>query len=275
MSKRKILAAALLAAAVLIFAACRTFGRPAEETTTRAASQVSQSPDESAGAHTENEPSGEQGTFSEETTKRKWFQSENSGKPSSENEEKVILYFQNGCEVTAIKSYDGPFFENGRDETISGATAVVVRNPTDTDIEFFEFELIAGKERLEFFVTALFSGQSVLVPEKNGAKFIKGEEIIAYKEKRSVPFAEKPSLHADKLEIGVPGSVMNVRNISKIDITSDIYVYYKAMNEDGFFGGKTFRAKVSGGLKAGEIRQIPAENFKKYGCKAMFVTYAD
>ena len=56
------------------------------------------------------------------------------------------------------------------------------------------------------------------------------------------------------------------------DISGDIYIYYKFAATDIFYGGITFRVRVEGGLKAGELRQIPAGHFKPGECRIVQVS---
>ena len=70
--------------------------------------------------------------------------------------------------------------------------------------------------------------------------------------------------------------MLNIKNISGSDIGSDIFVYYKNIDENSdWYGGITYRTVAGGGLKVGELRQLPASHFKKESSKVVFVTYAN
>ena len=56
------------------------------------------------------------------------------------------------------------------------------------------------------------------------------------------------------------------------DVLGDVVVYYKYAVDDVYYGGITFRVRVSGGLKSGEIRQIPAAHFDKESSVLTMVT---
>ena len=51
-------------------------------------------------------------------------------------------------------------------------------------------------------------------------------------------------------------------------------MYYKNSATDLLYGGITYRSKVSGGLKAGEIRQITAGHYNPKSSSIVMVTIA-
>ena len=65
---------------------------------------------------------------------------------------------------------------------------------------------------------------------------------------------------------------MNITNISGNDITGDVVIYYKNASSDMLYGGITYRVTVTGGLKAGEIKQLTGSHFSASGSRIMFVT---
>ena len=85
-------------------------------------------------------------------------------------------------------------------------------------------------------------------------------------------FQEPMELHEDVIEIGGLEGMLNVKNISDTDISGDIHIYYKYAAQDIYYGGITFRVRIQGGLKAGELRQIPAGHFDPKGCEIIQVT---
>lgn len=85
-------------------------------------------------------------------------------------------------------------------------------------------------------------------------------------------FSEPVTLCEDQLKFQVLDGVINITNISAEDITSDIVIYYKNAAADLLYGGITYRIRLEGGLKAGEIRQITASHFTQSGSRIMFVT---
>ena len=85
-------------------------------------------------------------------------------------------------------------------------------------------------------------------------------------------FREPMSLHEEQFSVTGAKGVVNVKNISEQDVDADVYVYYKYTADSLFFGGITFRVRVEGGLKAGEIRQVPSGHFDPESCTVLDVT---
>ena len=87
-----------------------------------------------------------------------------------------------------------------------------------------------------------------------------------------VKFEDNMDVFPDRYEITGLDGALNVKNISTSDISGDLYVYYKYFSQDQLYGGITFRAKIPGGVKAGEIRQISAGHFNPDNCIVLAVT---
>ena len=85
-------------------------------------------------------------------------------------------------------------------------------------------------------------------------------------------FEEHPGTCEDKLEIQCLNGVINVTNISGEDITEDVLIYYKNYVGGIYYGGITYRIRITGGLKADEIRQGTATHFNPDNSTVVFVT---
>ena len=70
---------------------------------------------------------------------------------------------------------------------------------------------------------------------------------------------------------GLKGTI-NLENRSDKDISGDIYVYYKYIADDILYGGITFRAKISGGISAGQIKQVASSHFDPQQCIVLDIT---
>ena len=81
------------------------------------------------------------------------------------------------------------------------------------------------------------------------------------------------SIHADVLKLQGLDGALNITNISGEDITGDIVIYYKNSSSDMYYGGITYRVRLEGGLKDGEIRQIMSDHYSTSGSEVLFVTY--
>lgn len=64
---------------------------------------------------------------------------------------------------------------------------------------------------------------------------------------------------------------LNLKNRSPNDVAGDIYIYYKYTAAEVLYGGITFRVKIPGGLKAGEMRQATAKHFDPDSCMVLAV----
>ncbi|MGN1443826.1 MAG: hypothetical protein ACI4XE_08250 [Acutalibacteraceae bacterium] len=185
---------------------------------------------------------------------------------------KLPYTLSNGCEIAEIKSYSGPFVEDGSDVEKTDVFALVIKNTTGKHFQYMTVNIQIGGNDYNFKLTTLFDNSAVTVLESTGAPY-NDQKIDTVTLTQSVEFSSDPTVHPKELEITVMDGLMNVKNISGKDITSDIYVYYKLTDGDDWFGGITYRANVGGGLKNGELRQIPANHFKKESCKVVFTEY--
>ena len=66
--------------------------------------------------------------------------------------------------------------------------------------------------------------------------------------------------------------IMNITNISGEAITGNVIIYYKNSFNNMLYGGITYRVTISGGMRAGEIKQISASHFSASDSRVMFVT---
>ena len=85
-------------------------------------------------------------------------------------------------------------------------------------------------------------------------------------------FQNKPKTYADKLEIQPLDGGLNVTNISDKDIDDEIIIYFKDCSGDMLMGGITYRGRIEGGIKAGEICQLMSDNFTETNTKVVFIT---
>ncbi len=185
---------------------------------------------------------------------------------------KIPYTLSNGCEIADIKAYSGPFVEDGSDSEKTNVFALVIKNTTGKHFQYMTVNMKIGEKDYNFKLTTLFDNSAVTVLESTGAPYT-DEKIDTVTLVQSIEFPSEPTVHPNELEITVMDGLMNVKNISGKDISSDIYVYYKLTDGDDWLGGITYRASTGGGLKNGELRQIPAKHFKKDSCKVVFTEY--
>ena len=191
--------------------------------------------------------------------------------PSTELNENHIN-MGNDLVITDIGSYTGIYMEDGSDEVVSGVLMMVVKNTGDKTVQYAKITLEAGETDGLFELTTLPAGQSVVLLEQTRMSYDKNAEYMAAKTENLALFSEEPSVMSDTLQMQVLDGVINVTNISDTDIDGEIVVYYKNSAADLYYGGITYRSRITCGLKAGEIRQVVGAHLSKSGTAIMFAT---
>lgn len=216
-------------------------------------------PKESAGIPAEETaPSGGETQTSEEETQ-----------PTEEATEPQSFNLGYGLVITDSGKYTGLYMEDGSNEVLSDVMMLIVENTGEQDIQLAEISALCGGEEYSFTLTNLAVGERAVLLETSRKPA--GALTSAVMETCAL-FQEPMSLEADRIQVSGLDGMINVKNISDADISGDIYVYYKYAADDIYYGGITFRVRVEGGLKAGEIRQIPAGHYTAEGCRIVQVT---
>lgn len=221
------------------------------------------------GNKTPSENSTEENTTGESTTEKRELPDIVKNSKVTKNGA-VEIY--NGVYIYDIKPYSGKFVEDGSDDELKDIMSVYLINTTDVSYQMLDFTLLLPQGKYSFSAKTVFANSSFVVLEKD-RNFIppKTDEFIV-DVTDVVMFNEKPSVHLDKFEITYTDKIINVKNITGEDI-ENVYVYYKNVKDDIFFGGITYRVSV-GKVPAGEIIQTVAERFAPDSMKIVFVTYA-
>lgn len=179
----------------------------------------------------------------------------------------------NGLLITDVGRYTGVYMEDGSDEIVSKILMVVVTNTSEQDLEYAEITLNGEEAEAQFSVSTLPVGASAVLLEKTRMEY-PGEDVFTEAQSQVVSFFEKPlSVHADVLKLQGLDGALNITNISGKDIAGDIVIYYKNSSSDMYYGGITYRVRLEGGLKAGEIRQIMSDHYNASGSEVLFITY--
>lgn len=176
--------------------------------------------------------------------------------------------------ITGTGSYAGMFMENGSNEIVSGVQMISLRNNSAAALQYAVITLeYADGESAVFEVSNIPAGGRAVVLEASAAAY-RAEKAVKTRVE-NVVFMDKMPLQEDKIKIQGLDGAMNVTNISGEDITSDIYIYYKYAAGDVLYGGITFRAKIEGGLKKDEVRQLSSDHFDAKGSKVVMITLVD
>lgn len=188
----------------------------------------------------------------------------------------VSINVGSGLRIVDIGAYTGMYMEDGSNEVVSGVLMCIVTNEGDRAVEYAQLQLHDGKRDIPFTLTALLPGRSVVLLAQDKMAYDKDAAYTATMAESVAFFANEPSLQADRLKIqGLDGG-MNITNISDKDITGDVVIYYKNVAADGLlYGGITYRTRISGGIKAGELKQGMTQHFSVKGSEVLFVTVAE
>ena len=176
-----------------------------------------------------------------------------------------------GLEITDAGKYTGAYMEDGTDEVVSGTMMILVRNSGSNDIQYARITAVCQGTEYNFTLSNLPAGEGVVLLDQD-RKAAVGSAVDSAVLSGAVLFDAPMSLMEESVEIQGTDGVLEVKNISGEDISGDIYVYYKYSAADLFYGGITFRARVEGGLKAGEQRQISTGHYSPGGCRIVQVT---
>ena len=191
---------------------------------------------------------------------------------SEEETENNNITLTKGLEIEKIGNYTGMFMEDGTDEIVSGVAMIVVKNTGDEYIQYAEIKVKSGNEEGFFALSTLFPGEKVVVLEQQRKEYSKFTENVTATAENVAVFSETPTLCEDKIKIQPLNGAMNVTNVSGKDIEGDVIIYYKNTADDIYYGGITYRVRITGGIKDGEIKQIITDHFKQDGSNVVFAT---
>ena len=187
------------------------------------------------------------------------------------NNESKGVDIGNGLEITDIGSYTGIYMEDGTDEVVGSVLMIVVKNTGDKTLQYGEINMSAGETTAKFTVSTLPVGQSAVLLEQSRLEYNKSIAYTDASSEKVAFFTEEPSKMEDTVKVQILDGVINVTNVSDSDIDGEIVVYYKNSASDLYYGGITYRSRVTGGLAKGETRQIAGAHASKSGSALMFV----
>lgn len=191
---------------------------------------------------------------------------------SGQNNKQDVYDLGSGVIITDFISYTGAFMEDRTDEVVTDVLAIQVTNSGEEYIQTMDIILTAGDTQAQFSLSTLFPGETVVVLEMNRMAYSTAPEFEQLRTGNVALFDGHPGMCEDKLEIQCLNGVINVTNISDEDITGDILIYYKNYVSGVYYGGITYRLRIEGGLKAGEIQQGTAAHFNPDNSAIVFVT---
>ena len=191
----------------------------------------------------------------------------------TKEEEEQSYQLGKGIVIESVSEYTGEFLEDGSDQNVKNVWALTVKNTSEQDVQYLKILAAGEDETAEFEITVLPAGSTVRVLESNQKEFSENAEKTDYKVENLAYFNEERSLYTEKFKTSTAENWIRIENISEEDVTNDIYVYYKSMEDDMFLGGITYRTKFSGGLKAGETKEVETKHYDLEKSQIMYITY--
>lgn len=192
--------------------------------------------------------------------------------PVLEDVRDTEAYLGDGLKIINVASYTGAFVEDGSNEIVSGVLMLVVTNTGDDAIQYAEITLPTDAGDAKFTLSTLPVGESVVLLEQNRMAYTGNEDAAKAVSDNVAFFSEPLELCQEQLKLQILNGAINVTNISGEDISGDIVIYYKNAAADLYYGGITYRIRIEGGIRAGEIKQLMASHFDQAGSKVMFIT---
>lgn len=179
----------------------------------------------------------------------------------------------NGLSIVRSGSYTGLFVEDGSNAPCTDVLAILVTNTTDSFLELAEIAIPVGEKTAYFKLYSLPAGQSLLVQEKTAMTYDPqaafGKPVLL---SSSMPQKEF-SLHPETFSIMAADHVINLTNRSSSDITGNLAVYYKNVQNGIYLGGITYRRTRESGVTAGAVAQFICENYTVAGSEILYIIY--
>lgn len=178
-----------------------------------------------------------------------------------------------GIVIQAVSEYSGAFVEDGSDRDVKNVWALTVTNTSDQDIQYLRIKGTDGDNSAYFDITTLTAGSTVKVLESSSAEYPAWEKDCVYSIENLALFNQDRSLYPELFTVSTQDGWIKVENKGTENITNDVYVYYKNVEDNEFLGGITYRLKFEGGIPAGESREEQAVHYKSDVSKIMYLTY--
>ncbi|MBR4863366.1 MAG: hypothetical protein IKU07_02215 [Oscillospiraceae bacterium] len=177
-----------------------------------------------------------------------------------------------GLFLTEVGSYTGPFLEDGSDQVVSGVLMIRVTNRGDTGVEYANISLSTKDGQASFTLSALLPGETVILLETNRLPYDSTEAYQYALMENTAFYTKQLSRQEDLLSVKLLDGGMNVINISGKDIDGDIVVYYKNKQNDIYYGGITYRLRITGGMKRNAISQLISQHIHENNTEILFIT---
>lgn len=141
-------------------------------------------------------------------------------------------------EIKDIKSYDGIFFEDGNEQEVKNVATIIVKNNSDVNIEYGKVVLHGAKSDLEFKITALPKGATMVVQEINMKKYVEQDYTnVTY----DVAPLDEFEMSEDKIHIAEKDDELEITNLTD-EVIPVTRVFFKLYMDDidVYAGGITY-----------------------------------
>ena len=141
-------------------------------------------------------------------------------------------------EIKDIKSYDGIFFEDGNEQEVKNVATIIVKNNSDVNIEYGKVVLHGAKTDLEFKITALPKGATMVVQEINMKKYVDQDyKNITY----DIAPLDEFEMSEDKIHIKEVDNELEITNLTD-EVIPVTRVFFKLYMDDidVYAGGITY-----------------------------------
>ena len=178
-----------------------------------------------------------------------------------------------GLTLTRAGRYSGKFVEDGSNRPVEDVLAVIVTNESDHFVEYAQIAAVSEGRNVQFQLTSLPAGHSVLVMEKSGVCYEDGMSF----EKAILQTVTKPdkefSLYPETFEIKAADGVVNLVNRTENDYPGKIAIYFKNAENGIYVGGITYSRTLDNGIPGKGVAQFMAENYTVAGSELVFLVY--
>lgn len=179
-----------------------------------------------------------------------------------------------GLVITSLNAVSGKYVEDGGDSEVSHVVAATVMNSSVSTLQYAKFSVTDDGDSYTFELSTLPPGESVCVLEAN--KKTRSEafsDSFSASVEHEVYFDTEPTSLDGELSIEVQNGAIKVTNISSATVTRDISVFFKNRENGMYFGGITYRARITDDLEPGESVSVYASHASVGESVIMFAQY--
>lgn len=164
-----------------------------------------------------------------------------------------------GLEIQALVQYEGPYWEDGTGDHVHNVAALMLYNPTQTDIVSAEVVLMRQEQAYTFTFSCLPAGERLLVPEKNRQPYFRGE-VTGCRCTELITGALTPEDPTVTLrQSGMSGIVLENQTRRELETVRLYYKLYLS-EEQMYVGGTTYEITAQD-LPAGGRQEVTPDKF--------------